>query len=368
MPMSEEIVRELKRAIEVRQLHGSRSPTSLEWWYFTGHLWKKTSGDTCEPAFNRGDSKLRTHPDLAIQATFFLSDADARKGLLAHAAEADLKTKQHKHSEISSILPDANTASPLAFAEKNFLNIALGHWRLSHLGNGEKNLNWDLRFDVKGSEYLLQLDIPKSKFWFHGKDGYLQKTPSSGNFYYSIPFIKTQGLRIERNSSGKIASEPVCGQLWFDHEIHVQQVLDVGWRWFGLSFSNQKALMFYEIQSKTTQYPPQGEIWDHVTGQSAALRNVNITAGASVCLLSKRCYPQSFNLSFTNPFNGKTESVEAQADFSEQELASDTGGLSRVYWEGSTRARWYGTSQGKKSATQVTEGIGFTEQVPQVTN
>jgi predicted secreted hydrolase len=362
MPLSDDIARELKQSVEVRQLHGANSPTQLEWWYFTGHLWKNPQQETCGEV-----APIGTRPaDYAVQSTFFLSDSGIRKGLLAHAAQADLASQKHSHAELVSALTSAKGGSPLAYAEKFFLNLALGHWRLTQLGAQEEKLNWDLRFDVKGVEYLLQLDVDKNKLWFHGEKGHLKKTPSSGNFYYSVPIVPARGVRISRTLAGKMTSEPVCGQLWFDHEIHVEQVLDVGWNWFGLSFSNQKTLMFYEIISEQQRYTPRGEIWDHKRSTAGTLSEVKILAQESKCLRSGRCYPQAFSISFKNPFTGKTETVKTQAAFAEQELDGGSGALARIYWEGSTKAVWSSVSDKAGRTEKIADGLGFTELVPLV--
>ncbi|MFZ9519142.1 MAG: lipocalin-like domain-containing protein [Silvanigrellaceae bacterium] len=366
MPFSEELVRELKQAIEVRQLHGSRSPTPLEWWYFTGHLWKISSNEDCSSADDTVKLALKRTPDHGVQSTFFLSDKGEPKGLLAHSAESNLAEKKHSHVEMVSALASASV-SPIAFVQKDLLNVALGHWRLNQMGLSERAVQWDLRFDVRGTEYLLQLEFPTNKIWFHGKDGWLQKTNSTGNFYYSVPFVVARGMRVSRNAMGLPVGENVCGRLWFDHEIHVENVLDVGWRWFGLSFSNKKALMFYEIQSSKERVQPKGELWDESTGKSFSLENVAIVPGKEVCLASKNCYPQSFSISFRNPQSGRLEKVETSAAFANQEISNPGFGQSRVYWEGSTRARWFAAgSIGTSKNQQPSEGIGFTELVPQV--
>lgn len=33
-------IAEIRQLVEIQQSHGAHSPTQLEWWYFTGHLWK----------------------------------------------------------------------------------------------------------------------------------------------------------------------------------------------------------------------------------------------------------------------------------------------------------------------------------------
>jgi predicted secreted hydrolase len=366
MAFSEDIVRELKHAIEVRQQHGSRSPTSLEWWYFTGHLWKISNNQKCSSLDDTLKLASTKAPDFGVQSTFFLSDKNEPKGLLAHAAQSDLADKKHTHFEMVSALT-AGSASPLAFVQKDLLNIGLGHWRLNQMGLSERVVQWDLRFDVRGTEYLLQLEVPANRIWFHGKNGWLQKTNSTGNFYYSVPFVVARGMRVSRNAMGLPVGENVCGRLWFDHEIHVENVLDVGWRWFGLSFSNKKALMFYEIQSSKERLQPKGELWDESTGKALSLENVVIEPGKEVCLASKNCYPQSFSISFRNPQTGRLEKVETSAAFANQEISNPGFGQSRVYWEGSTRARWFALANNSTSKDQQpVEGIGFTELVPQV--
>lgn len=366
MLLSDDAVRDLRQTVEVRQLHGARSPTSLEWWYFTGHLWKDNERGLCEDKQGPVNNFGRLNADYALQATFFLTDRNSPKGLLAHAAEADLNERKHVHSEIASAFADSNGQSPIAFAEADFLNLSLGHWRLTQLAKTASSLNWDLRLDVKGTEYLLQLEVPKNKMWFHGRRGLVQKTQTAANFYYSIPFVKARGLRISKDKNAGPVSEPVCGRLWFDHEIHVDEVLDVGWKWFGLTFSNRKALMFYEIQSKKSGQGARGEMWDDNTGRGFELKNVTITDGPVTCLRSGRCYPQSYRIAFTNPASGKSEVIQTQAAFPEQELDGGSQGLARVYWEGSTKARWSAVSKKSADTSQTIEGIGFTEIVPQV--
>jgi predicted secreted hydrolase len=366
MPLSDDVVRELKQAVEVRHMHGARSPTSLEWWYFTGHMWKENERGLCENKQGPSNNPAQLNPDYALQATFFLADKQIPKGLLAHAAEAGLAEKKHSHSEIASVFSDSKKHSPLAFAESNFLNIALGHWRLTQIASAPAQLHWDLRFDVKGTEYLLQLEVPKNRVWFHGQRGLVRKTGTSGNFYYSIPFVKARGLRISHGKNAERFSEPVCGRLWFDHEVHVEEVLDVGWKWFGLTFSNRKALMFYEIQTQSAALGARGELWDDTTGRSLELKNVKIEDGPVSCLRSGRCYPQSYRISFNNPQSGRSEAVQTQAAFPEQELDGGGNGLSRIYWEGSTKARWSTVSKRPADTMQVANGLGFTEIVPQV--
>jgi len=360
MPLSDDLIRELKHSVEVQHLHGSRSPTSLEWWYLTGHLWKVSSDSSCETLDDVLAYKKKRAPELAIQATFFLSDKNSQKGFLAHAAQVDLSEKKHSSSEVYSRLSQTGGYSPIASAEKFYLNNRLGHWRLSQLGATERALKWDLRFDVKGSEFILQLDVPKNGLWFHGRNGYLQKTPDTGNFYYSVPFVLVRGVRVQS------VSEQLCGQLWFDHEIHVENVLDVGWKWFGLSFSNKKALMFYQISSHKSDYQPAGELWDQSTAQSIALKDVQIDPKNTKCLTSGRCYPQAFSISFTNPLTKRRERVETQAAFPEQEMANQGPTSSRVYWEGSTSARWFAAPLKPNQQEQPVDGLGFTELVPQI--
>jgi predicted secreted hydrolase len=352
-------------SIATQHLHGAHSPTSLEWWYFTGHVWKTTTEQTCDSHSDIINLHNRKAPDYALQSTFFLADEAKPKGLLAHAAEANIEKKQHRSSERAAGFAENSVSNPLAYAFPGILNLSLGHWRLNQLGNAKEHLNWDLRFDVRGTEYLLHLKVPKGDMWFHGDRGILKKTSDTENFYYTNPLIIASGQRIERTSAGQAKVEPVCGQLWFDHEIHVKKVMEVGWRWFGLTFKNGDALMLYQISQKGVFAEAKGELWDGIKKTSVRLQSVKMTPENVTCLNSKRCYPQSFQITFTDPRQGTQNLVTTKAWFAEQEMGSHSGGLARPYWEGGVQALWKRTSNNPKSPPQMLEGIGFTELVPQ---
>ena len=356
-------IAEIRQLVEIQQSHGAHSPTQLEWWYFTGHLWKVEGGKSCES--NDADLFLKERsPEYAIQSTFFLSDRAEPKGLLAHSAEAQLGKKIHRSSEKFTSFSQSGSFNPLAFAKQKLLNLTLGHWRLAQLGNFSKHLAWDLRFDVKGTEYLLHLSLPKNQFWYHGKDGFLKKTKSSGNFYYTHPRVFASGQRVEKDKKGAPVIEQVCVQLWFDHEIHVQSVMDVGWKWFGLNFANGKALMLYQISEKTELNEAQGELWDSRSGQVTQLNNVKIDGKKPYCTPSQHCFPQEFKVTFDDPMTSTKNELFAVSRFETQLMDGATNGLGRPYLEGSVSTRWSRIQNDSGRITEVTEGIGFLEQVP----
>ncbi|MBM3383324.1 MAG: hypothetical protein FJY29_12940 [Betaproteobacteria bacterium] len=356
---------DLYNSIAMQHLHGAHSPTSLEWWYFTGHVWKTSPDQTCDSNADVLNLHNRRMPDFALQSTFFLADEGKPKGLLAHAAEANLEKKQHRSSERAVGFAENALAHPLGYAYPGLLNLSLGHWRLNQMGHSQGHLIWDLRFDVRGTEYLLNLKVPKNELWFHGRRGILKKTSDTANFYYSNPLIIASGQRIERLATGQAKVEPVCGQLWFDHEIHVKKVMEVGWRWFGLTFKNGDALMLYQISQKGVFAEAQGELWDGKLKTSVRLQNVKVVPESVTCLSSKRCYPQAFRITFADSRNGKESIVTTKAWFAEQEMGSHSGGLARPYWEGGVQAFWKRASLTDKNSTQPIEGIGYTELVPQ---
>lgn len=353
----------MRQQVEVQQFHGAHSPTQLEWWYFTGHLWKNEPEKTC--AAKDVDRFLgeRT-PEYAIQSTFFLSDKTDPKGLLAHSAEAQLEKKIHSSSEKFTSFSELGSFNPLAFVKQNFLNITLGHWRLAQLGNFSTHLAWDLRFDVKGTEYLLNLSLPKHQFWYHGNGGFLKKTESSGNFYYTHPKVFASGQRIVKSQNGMPTIDQVCGRLWFDHEIHVQSVMDVGWKWFGLTFSNGQALMLYQISEKTKLNDAQGELWDASSGQVSHLKDVKVEGTRPYCTESKHCFPQEFKISFTDPRTSTKNDLIVVSRLESQLMDSSSTGLGRPYWEGSVAARWLQSRKEDGSLPEAIQGIGFLEQVP----
>lgn len=358
-------VNQLRESIEIRNMHGAQSPTSLEWWYFTGHLWNNETMAPCADTVDVKEFFRKSEPRYAVQSTFFLADKNDPKGLLAHAAEADLNLKKHNSSERFAVFSKDAMSNPLAFALPGFLNLTLGNWRLVQLAAEKSRLHWDLRFDVKGAEYLLHLTFKPKDIWLHGDRGYLKKTADSGNFYYSVPNVTASGARLTRSENGKILQENVCGQLWLDHEIHVTKVMDVGWRWFGLTFANDKALMLYQISRGGQFLEAQGEMWDQATKKATQLSKVAITAESERCLQSKRCYPQSFKVEFLDPNTGLMNKVKTAARFADQEMGTVSNGLGRPYWEGSAKATWEVQSSRPENKPQVADGQGFIELVPQ---
>jgi predicted secreted hydrolase len=350
----------LRQSIEIRQQHGANSPTPLEWWYLTGHLWKADSNTSCNTL--KDVLKLRGQPNYAVQSTFFLSDAMQPRGLLSHASESRLDENTHHSSERVAVFTDNSKRHPLAFVSQGLLNIALGNWNFLHLGHSPQKVDWGLNFDVRESTYQLQLTFDKSSLWFHGNNGILKKTDTSENFYYTIPFVVASGQRIYRSPDNRTEFQTVCGRLWFDHEIHVKNVNNVGWRWFGLTFNNARALMIYQIFENGKFRPAGGEMWQEESKKSTLLENVSIDPQESKCLDSGRCYPQKFNIEFTLPGSKEKQSVRTESWFPEQEVSGGTGGLGRPYWEGGVKALWSSSGQ-KESFRQPVEGLGYTELV-----
>lgn len=363
--MDPALVNQLREAVEIRHLHGANSPTSLEWWYFTGHLWRHDGQKNCENNSDVSNLARQREANYGIQSTFFLTDEGQQKGIMAHAAEANLNDKTHHSSERFAPFSSDAISHPIAAATQGMLNLTLGNWRLTQLRKTQREINWDLRFDVKGTEYLLQLNFEKNDLWFHGNRGLLQKTPQSGNFYYSIPFVTASGVRLSRSSEGRLHQEMVCGRLWFDHEIHVRKVMDVGWRWFGLTFNNNTALMFYQISQKGIFGEAKGELWDQSLRKMLSLNQVAITPGKEKCLKSGRCYPQGFEINFVDPRTGKLNTVTTESRIAEQEMGGTTNGIGRPYWEGSVKSTWTRRNQAVQEVAQATEGIGYIEIAPQ---
>lgn len=361
--MMDAAVEQLRQHVEVKQLHGANSPTSLEWWYLTGHLWKTEVQNACDDSSPQKLMKERS-PDYAIQSTFFLSDKTQPAGLLAHSAESDLSQKKHQSSEKLTGFSSTGPFNPISFVSQGILNLSLGHWRLTHLGTTKSHLTWDLRFDVKGTEYLLNLVLPKDKFWLHGNNGFLKKTDSSGNFYYTHPNVLASGQRIVRNHTQAPKVESVCGQLWFDHEIHVQNVMDVGWKWFGLNFTHGQSLMLYQISEKSKTRSAAGELWDPRLGKAVQLENVTIKGSDPFCSESGYCFPQKYEIAFLDPSKGTQNNVFVASRFEKQLVESARTGLGRPYWEGSVKALWKSVNQSSGKSHQAFDGIGFLEQVP----
>jgi predicted secreted hydrolase len=329
----------------------ARPGTSLQWWYLTGPLWKDEACDsqTGFPASGRD-------PDWGTQLTFFYRGQGNTQGLLLHSAVSDVASKSHNFASLAEPWKPGAMSGIFGKADSESLRLRMGQNQLAEVvdlsrqadGHGKtlpvqtpleqmKNGRWWAQYSTDKYELDLEIELVNTKIWAHGNAGFVQKTTQTGNVYVSYPFLPARGTLRDLVKGTRHA---VCGSIWFDHEVGVQNVQGVSWQWFALRFADGRSYMIYRVSdSRSKNASPvtlTGEKYLLKTSIGEKLQDVALTASDSACLKSGNCYPQKFSISFREPGADKIQVLTVDSFFPEQEMKTET---SKVYWEGMVRVR-----------------------------
>lgn len=244
--------------------------------------------------------------------------------MLGHAAESLLAEKRFENTARFDVFQDGRFSTLASRAQPGSLNLKLFDWSFVEL-KPPPQANWFLSFSLKGISYELSLapEIEKN-LWLHGDKGFVEKIDNESNFYATLPFVKAYGVRTNSKDN---TSAYVCGSLWFDHEFAVKNVSTLKWNWFAARFRNGEAYMFYSL-NRDSKSQIIGEVY---AGKGRKLQNVKVEAFDEQCLVSKRCYPQRFQITFRD--NGKIKKMSVKNSFAEQEHSAEEP--FKTYWEGS---------------------------------
>lgn len=323
----------------------ARPRTPLQWWYLTGPLWKD---EICDG--QTGFALNGREPDWGTQLTFFYRGLGSTQGLLLHSAVSDVQNKRHDFLSLAEPWKSGAMSGIFGRADNESLHVRLGQHQLAEVVDlsrqpGQKqpqqisikNGRWWAQYATSKHELQLEIDLVNARIWPHGDAGFVQKTQQTGNVYVSYPFLPARGV-LRDLASGK--RHPMCGSIWFDHEVGVQNVQGVSWQWFALRFADGRSYMIYRVldsrSSGAASVTLMGEKYFLKTNGGEKLRDVAITAGQSVCLASGNCYPQKFSISFREADADKIQVLSVDSFFPEQEVKTET---SKVYWEGMARVR-----------------------------
>jgi predicted secreted hydrolase len=325
--------------------------TSLQWWYLTGPLWKDEACDS-----QTGFALSGRDPDWGTQLTFFYRGQGNTQGLLLHSALSDVASKSHDFASLAEPWKPGAMSGIFGRADAESLRLRLGQHQLAEVVDlsrqvgGQvktpplqtplvqmKNGRWWAQYSTGKYEIDLEIDLVNAKIWAHGDAGYVQKTKQTGNVYVSYPFLPARGTLRDLAKGSRHA---VCGSVWFDHEVGVQNVQGVSWQWFALRFADGRSYMIYRVtdtrSSSAADVTLTGEKYRLETNGGEKLHDVAIVASDSVCLKSGNCYPQKFSISFRERKADRTQVLTVDSFFSEQEMKTET---SKVYWEGMVRVR-----------------------------
>jgi predicted secreted hydrolase len=329
----------------------ARPGTSLQWWYLTGPLWKD---EACNS--KTGFAQSGRDPDWGTQLTFFYRGQGNTQGLLLHGAVSDVAARSHDFASLAEPWKPGKMSGIFGRADSESLRLRLGQQQLAEVVDlsrqvGDqvktpqaqtplvqmKNGRWWAQYSTGKFDLDLEIDLVNAKLWAHGDSGYVQKTKQTGNVYVSYPFLPARGTL---RDLAKGTSHAVCGSVWFDHEVGVQNVQGVSWQWFALRFADGRSYMIYRVADSRSQNAGDvtltGEKYLLETNSVEKLQDVAIVASDSVCLKSGNCYPQKFSISFREPNADKIQVLTVDSFFPEQEMKTET---SKVYWEGMVRVR-----------------------------
>ena len=339
------------REVDGISLLAARTGTSLQWWYLTGPLWKDEACDS-----QTGFAASGRDPDWGTQLTFFYRGQGSAQGLLLHSAVSDVASKSHNFASLAEPWKPGAMSGIFGKADSDSLRLRLGQHQLaevvdlSRLVGGQvktpqaqtplvqmKNGRWWAQYSTGKYELDLEIELVNTKIWAHGDAGYVQKTKQTGNVYVSYPFLPARGTL---RDLAKGTRHAVCGSIWFDHEVGVQNVQGVSWQWFALRFSDGRSYMIYRVSDSRSKDSPSvtltGEKYLLKTSIGEKLQDVAVTDSDSACLVSGNCYPQKFSISFREPGADKIQVLTVESFFPEQEMKTET---SKVYWEGMVRVR-----------------------------
>ena len=307
---------------------------SLEWWYFTGHLRDKATGET-----------------FGVEYVFFHFNVSGKKDWqMVNFALSDPKTQQFRYDYKLAKLPELlPTTLPLALA----LDKQNQRWTLS----GQEGVyQLDARMVAHPGMAINLRTTPSKPILLHGGTGYENYGNVAKAGYYSYPRLTATGT-IEVD--GK--SHTVEGELWYDRQWNCNSVTNqgIGWDWFSIQLDEpREEIMVYHLYEKKTNRSIDGGSHFGPQGQNTHLAAQNFQLETTAYWTSPHSgnrYPSKWRLRI--PSQGYDLSIEPLVP--DQELVLRLfAGLKLPYWEGMCRVT--GTHHGQpvtgNSYVELTKG------------
>lgn len=292
----------------------------VEWWYWVGHV---ATADGRELAFQLTFFEAYAPPDvrvLGIPANLLLE-----KGLVAHAAAADLNAGRHGMAQRFDAYYEG-----AASAER--LDVAVGGWRATRADDGVSHA---LAFAVDGFAFDLVL-TPIKPASLHGDPPGIQSMGPGGVSYY----VSHTRMDVRGSVRGRCAwsracpAQPVVGAAWFDHQwgdFRIDRF--AGWDWFALQLDDGADVMLYLIRDASGGYVAAAGSYVTADGRTlplAADAFAIVPTGATWSSpATGAVYPAGWRVSV--PAQGVDVVVTPRV--ADQEM--DTRATTRiVYWEG----------------------------------
>ena len=289
---------------------------SLEWWYFTGHLYDKDSNE------------------YGIEyVVFHFHPKDRKDHFLVNFAISDPQKQQFFY--------DYAFYNPKKKAEAGNLPLNL-HFDQFQLRGQEGQYKIDAT--MKNNPIIAQLETINTKeVLLHDGTGYEEYGSGRKAGYYSYTRLQTKGLLVLEKDTISVS-----GELWYDRQWNCGNVLKkrIGWDWMSIQLKEQKDdIMLYSFKDfgkKTITYG--GSYYDEsnnlISLEDEDIQMVPLDYWTSG--VSRRKYPIKWKVTISK--------IDAEfiveAKMKHQELIIRKTGLKLPYWEGMCDVR--GTLRDKK--------------------
>jgi predicted secreted hydrolase len=294
---------------------------SLEWWYFTGHLRDKATGET-----------------FGVEYVFFHFNPSGDKDWqMVNFAITDPQTQQFRYDYQLEKLPVLLAPSlPInLLAEKK-----AQQWSLS---GQEGSYHLQARMVAHAGQAINVITTAAKPILLHSGTGYEQYGPVARAGYYSYPRLAAAGTL---EVGGKV--HQVEGELWYDRQWNCNSVTtkDIGWDWFSVQLDQpREEIMAYTLYNKATGASLGGGSHYSAQNQNTHLSGTDFqleTLAYWVSPHSKQRYPSKWRLRL--PAQGYDLLLEPELP--DQELGLRLfKAINLYYWEGMCRVT--GTHNGQ---------------------
>ncbi|UPL49170.1 lipocalin family protein [Hymenobacter sublimis] len=294
---------------------------SLEWWYFTGHLRDKATGET-----------------FGVEYVFFHFNITGKKDWqMVNFALTDPQQQQFRYDYKVERLPQLLAPTlPLRLVTQKQAQ----RWTLS---GQEGTYHLQARMAAHTGHAIDLTTTPTKPVLLHGGTGYEHYGPTATAGYYSYPRLQASGS-VEIN--GKVRQ--VEGELWYDRQWNCNSVTtkDLGWDWFSIQLDEpREEIMAYQLYNKATGQSIGGGSHYGAQAQNTHLGQQDFQLEPLAYWTSphsKLRYPNKWRLRI--PSQGYDLTITPVMP--DQELTLKLfAGIKMHYWEGMCRVE--GTHHGK---------------------
>jgi predicted secreted hydrolase len=301
-----------------------RKDYSIQWWYFTGHLYDRSG---------REFGYELTFFVVGVQRRTYRSRFGAENIYISHFAVTDV----NKHRYFFAEKVDSG-AFGFSGAEADRLRT----WVEGNTLEGtEKRIH--IRASGKGIDIDLML-TPLKPVVLNGEGGYSRKSEESPGFaslYFSYTDLQTEGtLRV----GGSLFH--VRGRSWFDRELSSAGLSpqEAGWDWFSIQLNDNREIMLYLLRKKDgsfDRYSSGTFVFQNGTYRHLSLDDFSVRVLSHY--RSKKTganYPSGWDISIPS----EELSLRITPLVEDQEFLG-TRSTGNYYWEGACKVE--GTAKGR---------------------